>query len=67
MGAKQWIGLALLFSVVLVSLVVTQFDWSDVQREAPERLTPITVSLYYGGEKSAFLSNAELLGALHRK
>ena len=67
MGGKQWVGLSLLLVVVVIALGIAQIDWSGLQRDTPERLEPVTVKLYYGGEKSAFLNDAELTELLQKK
>ncbi len=57
------LGLILLGVVAAVAVGVTQFDLSGIlQRAAPRE--PVTVSLVYGGEKSALLANPKVASIL---
>lgn len=55
---RTLIGLALIGLVALVAVVVTQFDLSALRQTA--RAEPISLTIYYGGEKSAFLRNPQI-------
>lgn len=57
------LGLVLLGVVAAVAIAATQFDLMGLlQRAAPR--SPVTVSIYYGGEKSALLANPKVMSIL---
>ena len=51
--------------VAIGSIVATQLDWDGVRRAAPERLEPIDVAVFFGGEKARLLKN-ETVAAIIR-
>lgn len=53
---RTLLGLAILGGVAGVSVAVTQLDLSGLTRQV-ERRAPVDVSIFYGGEKAAFLEN----------
>ncbi|MEL6267999.1 MAG: hypothetical protein AAFR52_20585, partial [Pseudomonadota bacterium] len=53
---RRILGLAILAVVALGALAATQLDLASLQRAASGR-EPATVSIYFGGEKSALLAN----------
>ena len=57
---RSAIGLGLLAVVVVGSLVATMIDWSGLERATPERLEPVEVSIFFGGEKSRLLRNPQV-------
>ena len=58
---SRWIGLALLGVVVLGSLLYTAVGGADwLRRDTPSSRDPVALTIYYGGEKSAFLANPEV-------
>jgi len=57
------LGLLILGVVAAVAVAATQFDLSGLlQRAAPR--AQVTLSIYYGGEKSALLSNPKVISIL---
>ena len=60
------LGLALLGVVAAVAIGASQFDLAGLLQRATPR-TPVTVSLYYGGEKAALLTNPKVTDILHRR
>lgn len=56
---RTLIGLAILAVVAAVSIAATQFDFGGLMRQA-ERREPVSLSIYYGGEKSALLANPKV-------
>ncbi len=60
---RTLLGLVLLVVVALATVAVTQFNLLGVlQRAAPAQ--PVTVSLFYGGEKASLLADAKVTGIL---
>lgn len=58
------LGLGLLGVVAAVAIGVTKFDLGAmVQRVTPQ--APVTISMFYGGEKSALLANPKVAAILH--
>ena len=57
---RKLIGIGILVVVAAVAVIATQVDWEGLQRDVPTRLSPVTLSIYYGGEKSRFLKNPEI-------
>lgn len=53
------LGLIIVGVVALVAVAATQLDLGPLTRQL-ERRAPVTVTLYYGGEKSALLANPEI-------
>ena len=58
------LGLILLGIVAAVAIVGTQFDLGGMLQRASPR-DPVTVSIFYGGEKSALLANPKVASILH--
>ncbi len=54
---RSLIGIALLGVVIIVSVVASLLDWSALRRAGPDRLEPVAISIFYGGEKSRLLAN----------
>jgi hypothetical protein len=62
---RTMLGFLLLLVVAGVTIAATQFNLLGmVQRAAP--VQPVTVSIYYGGEKSALLANPKVTAILSR-
>jgi len=53
------LGLAILGIVAAVAIAATQFDLGGLLKQAQGR-EPVTVSIFYGGEKSALLANPKV-------
>ena len=64
MDFKRIAGIVILLVVVGGAVVVSQVDWAGLQRQEEARLDPVTVSLFFGGEKSAFLKNPKIVEIL---
>ncbi len=64
MNLRKLMGLAVLIVVAVVVLILTMVDFDSLKRKVPERLAPLTLNLYYGGEKEGFLNNPEVLAIL---
>lgn len=61
---RTLLGLVLLVVVAAATIAVTQFNLLGVlQRITPA--APVTVSIFYGGEKSALLANPKVVTILH--
>lgn len=58
------LGLGLLVLVAVTTIAVTQFNVLAILRQASPA-TPVTVSMFYGGEKSALLANPKVAAILH--
>ena len=57
------LGLVILVVVAALAVAATQFDLSGLlQRAAPK--SRVTISMFYGGEKSALLTNPKVVGIL---
>jgi len=67
MNAKRWLGLGLLGIVALVTVVATQVDWEALKRDELETQTAVTVRMFYGGEKAAFVTNPKVIDLLDRR
>ena len=67
MNAKSIVGLLILLAVVAAAVILTQVDWDGLRREETAKLDPVTVHLYYGGEKKAFLHNPKILDILNKR
>lgn len=50
------LGLGLLLAIAGVAVALSTFDFSGLTRQL-DRRTPVTVSIFYGGEKAALLAN----------
>lgn len=62
---RTLLGLILLLVVAGATVAVTQFNLLGIlQRAAP--VQPVTVSLYYGGEKASLLANPKVTAILKR-
>ncbi|MEO1457471.1 MAG: hypothetical protein AAFV49_07865 [Pseudomonadota bacterium] len=57
---RRWIGLGILAVVAVAALVATQLDLEALRRSMPAARDPVTVSIFFGGEKSALLRNPEI-------
>ena len=57
---RSWIGLLILAVVAAGSVVATQLDWEGLRRAAPERRDPVSVSIFFGGEKARLLQNPQI-------
>ena len=54
---RSLIGLLILAVVAIGSVAATQLDWDGLRRPDQERRDPVSVSIFYGGEKSRLLQN----------
>lgn len=59
---RRWLGLGILGLVALVTVIATQVDFAALRRAMPA--DPVTVAIYYGGEKRAFLQNPTIQAIL---
>ncbi|MEL7469060.1 MAG: hypothetical protein AAFN27_11435 [Pseudomonadota bacterium] len=57
---KSLIGIIILGVVAAGAVVATQIDFGAIQRAAPVSRDPINLSIFYGGEKRALLSNPKV-------
>lgn len=57
---KSLIGVIILGVVAVGAVVATQIDFGAIQRAAPVSRDPVSLSIFYGGEKKALLANPEV-------
>ncbi len=67
MNTKRWLGLGILGMVAVVTVVATQINWEGLRQEHIDTPDPVTVSLFYGGEKTAFLDNPAVIERFERR
>ncbi|MGB0749153.1 MAG: hypothetical protein ACPGO3_10435 [Magnetospiraceae bacterium] len=60
MNVKSIAGLIILLVVAGGAVLFTQLDLDEVQRKEPDKKAPVTISLFFGGEKKAFLANPQV-------
>ena len=56
---KSVLGLVILAVVAAIAVGATQIDWGALQRATATR-EPLSLSIFYGGEKRAFLENSRV-------
>ncbi len=54
---KSLLGLMILGVVGVGAVVASQIDWGAVQRNLPKDRDPVSLAIFYGGEKRALLDN----------
>jgi hypothetical protein len=57
---KSLLGLVILGIVAVGAIVASQLDWSAVQRTLPKDRDPVSLAIFYGGEKRALLDNPKV-------
>lgn len=55
-GILAILGIAIAAAVVGLSTM----DWSGTERKTPTKLTPVTISMYFGGEKAGLIADQEV-------
>ncbi|MCI4661655.1 MAG: hypothetical protein MRY63_07540 [Neomegalonema sp.] len=64
---RTGLGLGILALVAVAAVLFVSIDWSGVQRSAPKRLDPVSLSIFYGGEKSRLLGNPEVARIIEQR
>ena len=57
---KSLLGLVILGVVAVGAVVASQVDWGALQRNLPKDRDPVSLAIFYGGEKRAFLDNPRI-------
>lgn len=63
---KKLLGIGILLVVALGVVIATQVDWSNLQRSQTARQDWIDIPIFYGGEKTNLLQNAQTKALLER-
>lgn len=63
---RKILGILILLAVAAGVVIATQVDWGSLQRAAPVKQDWVDVSIFYGGEKSRFLSSPQTQKTLEK-
>ena len=64
---KSILGLVILGVVAAGAIGASLIDWGALQRDLPQNRDPVALSIFYGGEKKALLSNPEVADIIAKR